>query len=142
MKKSNLILGSIALLLAILCIALWLQKDAEHEKMETLCQSSVTAALEDFKNYKESGNDSDYHSGVSEFRTYMNAYLFLRDNEDLTEYTWCNIVYGYMILNPQKVQSNIQGLIDALEYLASDYGHPNGFNKINNYSNELAALGD
>lgn len=54
-----------------------------------------------------------------------------------TEYTWCNVVYGDMVLRPEKVKTNIQGLIDALEHLSKDYDSPNGFHLINVYSNEL-----
>lgn len=67
----------------------------------------------------------------------MTAYLFLSDNVANAEYIWCNIVYGDMILHPEKVQNSIQGLIDALKYLSEDYDNPNGFNLISVYSNEL-----
>lgn len=137
MKKYNWIIGGLIVLLAVLCIVLWQQKDAEHTKMGTLCQSSAGMALEDFSNYKASGKDSDYISGIAEFRSFMTAYLFLNDNVANAEYTWCNIVYGAMILNPEKVQNNMQGLIDALEYLSEDYDSPNGFNLISVCSNEL-----
>ena len=91
-----------------------------------------------FKAYLEDGKESDYISGVSQFRSFMTAYLYLNENVSDTEYKWCNTVYGYMLLNPEKVQRNVQGLIDALEYLAEDYDHPGGFNLIHVYSNELA----
>lgn len=138
MKKYSWIARGVIVLLAVLCVVLWQQKDAENAKMESLCQSSAAMALENFTEYKGSGEESDYISGVSEFRSFMTAYLFLNDNVATPEYTWCNIVYGDMILRPQKVQTSIQGLIDALEYLSEDYNNPNGFILINAFSNELA----
>lgn len=44
-----------------------------------------------------------------------------------------------MILNPEKVKAHISELVDALEYLAEDYDHPNGFNLINVLNNQLQA---
>ncbi len=137
MKKFKWIAGALIVLLAILCFALWQQKEAEHAKMERLCQGSAAMALEAFAAYQTSGEESDYLRGVSDFRSFMTAYLYLQDNVGDAEYTWCNIVYGEMILNPEKVRSNTQGLIDALGYLAEDYDDPNGFVQINTYSNEL-----
>ena len=137
MKKYSWIAGVLIVLLAVLCVVLRQQKAAEHTKMENLCQSSAANALEDFINYKASGKESDYISGVAEFRSFMSAYLFLSDNVANAEYTWCSIVYGEMIMHPEKVQNNIQGLIDALKYLSEDYDNPNGFNLIFVYSNRL-----
>ena len=39
--------------------------------------------------------------------------------------------------NPEKVKAHIPELVDALEYLAEDYEHPNGFNLINALNNQL-----
>ena len=50
-----------------------------------------------------------------------------------------NILYGYMTMKPEEVKANIFDLIDALEYLAEDYDHPNGFNLINALNNKIAA---
>ena len=131
------ILGIIMGALMVLCISFWRQKQAEHEKMELLCQSSAENALENFLNYKASKNDSYYMSGVAEFRSFFTSYRFLNDTHVDGEYIWCNTVYGCMTQSPEKVQNNIQGLIDALEYLAEDYDSPKGFNLINVYSNDL-----
>lgn len=137
MKKYNWLIGTVIVVLAIACVVIWHYKCAEHMKMEELCQSSAVMALEDFSNYKTTGKNSDYVQGVAEFRSFMTAYLFLNDNVSNAEYRWCNIVYGEMALYPEKVQSNIQGLIDALGYLSEDYNNPNGFNLIHNFSNLL-----
>ena len=137
MKKYNWIAGTLIVLLVIFAVAFWQQKSIERKTMETLCQSSASMALEDFSNYMANGEDSDYISGVANFRSFMNAYQALNDSGSNTEYIWCNSVYGDMLLHPEKVKSNIQGLIDALKHLAKDYNSPNGFNLINVYSNQL-----
>ncbi len=138
MKKYHWITGFIALLLAGVCMILWQQKAAEHKKMEDLCQSSVQSALSYFADYRESGKSSDYVSGVAEFRSFMTSYLFLNNNTSDTEYVWCNTIYGDMVLYPEKVQADIQGLIEALTYLAEDYEDPSGFHLLGAYVNQLA----
>ncbi len=104
-----------------------------------MCNSSVTAAFEHFEEYEANGKEADYIAGVAQFRTYMTAYLCLEDGTSDTNYTWCNILYGDMILHPEKVKAHILELVDALEYLAEDYDHPNGFHLINVLNNQLKA---
>ena len=36
-----------------------------------------------------------------------------------------------MVLNPEKVQANMQGVIEALEILTEDYTDPNGYIRLN-----------
>ncbi len=144
MKKYKLIIGILIVLLIVFCAALWKQKaaaQAERASMETLCQHSAREALESFKNYKASGENFYYISGVAEYHSFITNYRFL-NNDDVGERMWSNTIYGYMIRQPEKVQNNLEGLIEALEYLAEDYDSPNGFNKINVYSNRLSFDGD
>ena len=136
MKKRTWIITTIIILLIVFCVSLWQHKTFKNDKLEVMCKSSVNAALEHFEEYEASKGDEDYIAGVAEFRTYMTAYLCLED-ESNTDYIWCNILYGDMILNPEKVKAHIPELIDALEYLAEDYDHPNGFNLINALNNQL-----
>lgn len=137
MNKRNFAIGTLIIVLIVLCGVLWRQKGVEREKMVSLCEASAVMALEKFTSYSETGEESDYIGGVAEFRSFMTAYLFLNDNVGNAEYTWCNTVYGDMLLHPEKVQADVQGLIDALEYLSKDYDDLNGFHLIHAYSNEL-----
>ena len=142
MKKLNWLLGIFCVFLAVFCIILWQQKKAEHEKMEAICQSSVDSAFAHFATFERLQNESDYISGVAEFRSFMTAYLFLSDNEADTNYIWCNIVYGEMILHPENVKENIADLVNALNYLKIDYTHPNGYNRINALGTKLTHSGE
>ena len=142
MKKYNWIVGILIVFLAVLCIMQYQQKNAEHKKMETICQSSVDAAFAHFATFERLGKESDYISGVAEFRSFMTAYLFLNDNVSDTNYLWCNIVYGEMILHPENVKENIADLVNALNYLKIDYTHPNGYNRINALGNKLTHSGE
>ena len=137
MKKRTWIITAIIILLIVFCVSLWQYKSFKNDKLEVMCKSSINAALKHFEEYKANKGESDYIAGVAEFRTYMTAYLCIEDGKGNTEYTWCNILYGDMILNPEKVKEHIPELTDALEYLAEDYDHPNGFNLINAFNNQL-----
>ena len=137
MNKRNFAIGTLIIVLIFLCVVLWRQKGAEREKMVSLCEASATMALEDFTNYMATGEKSYFVSGIAEFRSFMTAYLFLNDNVGNAEYTWCNTVYGDMVLSPEKVQNDVLGLINALGYLSKGYDDPNGFLLIHAYSNEL-----
>ena len=125
--------------LAVVCVNLWQHKTIEENDLKVMCKSSVNAAMEHFENYQSNGNEAEYISGVAEFRAYMTTYLCLTDEPSDAEYLWCNTLYGYMTLKPEEVKTNISDLIDALEYLAEDYDHPNGFNLINALNNKIAA---
>ena len=125
--------------LAVVCVNLWQHKTIEENDLKVMCKSSVNAAMEHFENYQSNGNEAEYISGVAEFRAYMTTYLCLTDEPSDADYTWCNILYGYMTMKPEEVKANISDLIDALEYLAENYDHPNGFNLINALNNKIAA---
>ena len=125
--------------LAIVCVNLWQHKTVEENDLKVMCKSSVNAAMEHFENYQSNGSEAEYISGVAEFRAYMTTYLCLTDEPSDADYTWCNILYGYMTMKPEEVKTNISDLVVALEYLAEDYDHPNGFNLINALNNRIAA---
>ncbi len=137
MKKKFVIIAVVIVLLSVACVSLFQYGSFKNEKLEVMCKSSINSALEHFEEYSSSAKESDYIAGVAEFRTYMTAYLCLNDSSGDTDYLWCNILYGYMTLSPEKVKSNVSELVTALGYLAEDYDHPNGFNLIHNLNNQL-----
>ena len=128
---------SAIVVLSVLYIVFWGQARAEQNRIEDLCQSSVSQSMENFKEYAAKGDDYLYMYGVAEFKSFMNAYLCLNDNADNPEYTYCNIIYGEMTLNPDKIQANIQKLIEALTILAEDYTDSNGYIRMNEFGNLL-----
>lgn len=132
-------MAAIIVMLSVVCVFLFRDNTLKNDNLEAMCKSSVTAALDHFREYGENGNESDYMAGVAEFRTYMTSYLCMADGESDTDYVWCNILYGDMILDPENVKEHISELVDALGYLAEDYDHPNGFNRINELNNRLRA---
>ena len=138
MKKRIWIIGLVVMaVLFVSCFALWRQASIERTRMKDLCQASAYQALDNFNKYSAKGDDYLYIYGVAEFKSFMDAYLYLNDNISDTEYIYCNIIYGEMAVNPEKVQANMQGLIDALEILAEDYTNPNGYIRLNEFGNLL-----
>ena len=140
MKKYAWAVGLVIIAVLLMsCFLLWRQAKVEHSKMVDLCQTSVCQSLENFKKYSAKGEDYLYTYGVAEFRSFMDAYLYLNDNVSDTEYRYCNIIYGEMALNPERVQVqvNMQKLIEALEILAEDYTDPNGYIRLNELGNHL-----
>lgn len=137
MKKKIWITAACIFLLIVVCVSLWQYHASKNDILEVMCGSSVTAALDHFREYEIHKEDSDYLAGVAEFRTYMTAYLGLLGGKSNTDYIWCNTLYGDMILHPENVKAHTPELVSALEYLAEDYDHPNGFNLINALNNQL-----
>lgn len=138
MKKHTWIIGlAVIAVLSLSCFVFWRQAGIERTRMVNLCQSSVYQSLESFKEYSAKGDDSLYIYAVAEFRSFMNAYRSLSDHPGDPEYLSCNIIYGEMVLNSEKVQKNMQEVIEALEILAEDYTDPNGYIRLNELGNFL-----
>lgn len=131
MKKLSWISTAVIIVLAILCANLWQRSMVAQNDLKVLCKSSVNAALEHFKEYSTTGNEAEYIAGVAEFRAYMTTYLCVVNEASSTEYLWCNTLYGEMTLNPDAVKEHTAKLVEALDDLAEDYDHPNGFHLIN-----------
>ena len=138
MKKPIWVIGLVVIVvLSVACFVFWRQANIERTKMENLCQTSVYQSLDNFKRYAEEGREYLYTYGVAEFRSFMEAYLYLNDNESSSEYLYCNIVYGEMVLGPEKVQENMEKLIEVLTILAKDYTDKTGYIRMSELGNLL-----
>lgn len=138
MKKHIWMIGLVVMaVLSIACFVFWRQANIERTRMASLCQGSVCQSLENFRDYSAKGDDYLYTYGVAEFRSFINVYLCLNDDPGNPEYLYCNIIYGEMVLNPEKVQENMQEVIKALAILAEDYTDPNGYICLNELGNIL-----
>ena len=136
MKKHTWMIVFIVMMVLSVCyFVFWRQARIEHVKMADLCQGSICRSLESFKEYSVNGDDYLYTYGVAEFRSFMSAYLYLNDNSSDPEYWGCNVIYGDMALNPQKVQANMQEIVEALAILADDYTDPTGYIRLNELAN-------
>ena len=134
-KRFTAVVVVVALLAAAFC-GLWIYEKNDQSEMIQLCQSNAVQALSDFKSYKETGAEADYWQGVSNFKSFMNSWLAIEGHSS-AEYTWCNSVYGSMVISPEKVQANIDELLAAMELIGEDYTDPNGHLRISELNNLL-----
>ena len=127
---------AVALAVATVFIGLWVYEKNDNSEIEQLCQINASQALSDFRKYEDSHSEGDYWQGVSNFKAFLNTWLTIEERSS-AEYLWCNSVYGFMVLQPEKVQQNMDKVLDALEIIGSDYTHPSGYLKIQELDNIL-----
>ena len=136
-RRASAIIMAALLLLAVSFFFLWQRQQPQPKEMVQLCQNSAAAALEDFHQFEQSGSEADYWSGVAEFKSFLNAFSYLREEKQQMEYLDCNQVYGVLLLNPEKAQQDLPLLLKALELLGRDYTDPNGYLRMNELKNQL-----
>lgn len=136
MKKWQMVLTAALLLAALVFCGLWIYEKNDQSEMEALCQGNAMRALQSFEDYAATGSGAEYWYGVAEFYAFMNNRKALMDDAD-TEYLYCNIVYGYMILQPERVQENMPALLEAMQIIGTDYTHPNGYLRMSELGNLL-----
>lgn len=134
-KRFTAVIAALTMLAVVFC-GLWLSERNDLSEMEYLCQSNAMQALSDFKQYKETGSEGNYWYGVSNYKSFMNTWLAMEGGGS-AEYSWCNSVYGYMVLSPEAVQAHIDELLTAMEIIGTDYTNPNGYLRISELNNQL-----
>ena len=159
--KNNIFLFLVIIVLAILCVVFWQQKNAtireleamkslacqrcaeqeaknaEIEEAKALCQSSAINVLAYLKKYETTGNEYDFVRGYEEFQSFMSAYLKVNNSEVNDEFIWCGAIYEHMLLHSDVVQNDFKGLISAFEYLATDYDSSYGFYFLGEYASKF-----
>lgn len=129
------VLTGVVLLAAVISFGLFLQRQ-EPSDMWKLCAASAASAAEDFREFARSGEETDWWSAVAEFRSFMQSYHFLQ-GESNAEYIWCNSVYGYLLLEPDRAGDQAEALAQAMELLALDPENINGFEIVSRINNAL-----
>lgn len=130
------VLAALVLLAAVTVLGLFLN-GREPSDMWVLCTSSAARAAEDFREFARTGAETDWWSGVAEFRSFMKAYHLLHDGETGAEYIWCNSVYGFLLQGPDRAGDQAEVLAQAMELLARNPEDINGFEIISRVNNEL-----
>lgn len=136
MNKKLTVALVFTLIAAIVFCGLWIYEKNDRSDMEKLCQYNALQALENFRQYKSSNSEGDYWEGVANFKAFLNTWLTI-EGESSADYLWCNGVYGFMVLQPEKVQANIEKLLTAMEIIGEDYTHPSGYQRMNELDNLL-----
>ena len=136
MNKRSLVLLSLVLAAAIVFCGLWIYEKNDKSDMKDLCQYNAEQAMAEFNRYKSSNAGGDYWKGVANFKAFLNSWLTM-EGKSSADYLWCNSVYGFMVLQPEAVQENIDMLLAAMERIGNDYTDPNGYLKMQELDNRL-----
>ncbi len=135
------------LTILIICLAistlvfsiLWYNEKTNKDDLRLLAQSSASDAYSQFTEYQERGNDSSYWYGVAAFRSFQQAYYLLTENtNDVFNYTSCNIVYGVLVLAPDKCREYISEIAAVMEILKEDVENENGYIRMTELGNMLS----
>ncbi len=139
MKKRLQIILIVCLAITTLIFAfLWQNEKNSKDDLLLLAQASANDAYANFVKYQENGHESNYWSGVSAFRSFEQAYYLLTENTNKTvNYTFCNEVFGLLVIHPEKCQDHMDNIIATMYILANDVEDENGHLKMSELRNTL-----
>lgn len=130
-----LVLAAVVLMAAVAVVGA-VTGNREPSDIWLLCTSSAAGAAEDFREFARSGTETAWWSAVAEFRVFMQAYHMIQA-EASAEYTWCNLVYGFLLRGPDRAGDQAEILAQAMELLSRNPEDINGFEIISRVNNEL-----
>lgn len=121
---------------AVTFAGFWICEKNDNSEIEQLCQINAAQALSDFRQHESSNSLGDYWKGVANFKAFLNTWLTI-EGKSSAEYLWCNSVYGFMVLQPEKVQQHMDKVLEALELIGKNYTDPSGYHRIQELDNIL-----
>jgi len=136
MKKYRILLACISII-AVIFAVLWYAEKNDDSDLYEIAHAGVHSSLEAFRRYAETGSESDYINGLADYNLFLSMVFRLEDSEMNKCKTDCNRLYGSMIITPEKVQENIDALINILEMLDADLNNPNAYLRMNELNNLL-----
>lgn len=136
MKKCAMpVLVVVLFLAAVLFCALWQGALRDRSDLKALAQAGAGEACARFSDYLTTGNEDDYWGGVAAFHTFQTAYYRLSENTP--NYTFCNQVYGSLLLAPEHAKAHIADIVDTLELLSQNVMDENGYVRMAELRNTL-----
>lgn len=139
MKRKDWIWRALTVLFLISTIlfgALWLQARRDSADLRALAAHHAQDAGERFQAYLAYGEESDYWYGVAAFRGFEQAYLAWAGAAD-SNYTFCNEIYGALVLAPAQGQAHAAELAEILALLAEDAADGGAFARLETLRNAL-----
>jgi hypothetical protein len=137
-KKLPIILSVCLFITTVVFFGLWQREKQAQEDIINLCRASAASAVTSFSEFKEFGHESSYWAGLSDFRVFQQAYYFLVEGtNDVANYTFCNDVYGHLLLSPMISQNNIDEVISVMKVVANDLTDPNGIRQMADLRNNM-----
>ncbi len=110
-----------------------------REERRQMAQASAANAYEEFVEYQRNGHSSSYWYGVAEFRAFQTAYhMLVEGTNKATNFTFCNEVYGSLVLAPEKSQENIDDIVDVMEILSVNVEDDAGYARMDELRHRLS----
>lgn len=100
--------------MAVVFGALWQSAARDEGDLVAVAQASAIEAHARFSDLRDYGEESDYWGGVAAFHTFRAACPLLLEDAK-TDRTFCDEVYGALLLSPERAKEHIDALIDTLE---------------------------
>ncbi len=138
MKKLPIILFICLLITTSIFFGLWQKERQDQTDLINLCKASAASAVTSFEEFKDFGHESNYWSGVSDFRAFQQTYFLLAEGtNEATNYNFCNDVYGHLLISPETSQNNIDEVISVMEIIANNLDDPNGIRRMSELRNNI-----
>ena len=120
-KRIPIALTVAAVLVAVVFGALWQSAARDDGDLVAVARSGAIEAHTRFSDFREYGEGSDYWGGVAALHTFRAACtLLLEDSDRAADRTFCDEIYGALLVTPERAQEHIDALIDTLEPLTKD----------------------
>lgn len=139
MKKRIQVILIVCLSISTLVFALlWQWQKNDKDDIRALAQASAADAYTRFAEYQADGCESSYWYGVAAFRSFQQAYYSLTEGTNkAVNYTFCNEVYGCLVLSPEKSRSHISEIVETMRILSLDVQDENGYIGMSELRNDL-----
>ncbi len=122
-------LAVVAVLAAVVFGALWQSAARDDGDLVAVAQAGAIEAHARFSDLRDYGEESDYWGGVAAFHTFRAACTLLLEDAK-ADRTFCDEVYGALLLSPERAKEHIDALIDTLEPLTRDVRDPTGWQRM------------
>lgn len=137
-NRKNLVCILLLAAAALIFGVLWRYEAGNKSEIRMLAQASAADACEQFSEYMTNEEESSYWYGVAAFRTFQQAYyLLVEETPKSPNYTFCNEVYGSLVLSPERSRAHIGELAEIMEILAQDVEDENGYLRMADLRNQL-----
>ena len=136
MKKYRILLACISIIAVVFAVLWYFAKNDDSDLYE-IAHAGVHGSLEAFRRYAETGSESDYINGLADYNLFLSMVFRLEDSYAYQFKLDCNILYGSMLLSREKIDANMNALIDVLEMIDADIDNPNAYLRMNELNNLL-----
>ncbi len=122
------------LLIALLCtsilfFALWQKEKSDMSKMEELIRTSAYSCRQNLLSASVD-NAEAYYLAIGDFRSFMQSWYQRWGDGSHDEYLCFNVIYSYMVSEPEKLVAHKADLMEMLELYSKDTRDLNAYNHL------------